>query len=174
MAEVAYDMIQPSYSGVPTMSADTESVTVPAPDDVITIETRFGLLSFTAAQTLDMPQGLFGFADKRGFGLANLPTDPDSQFKVLQSLDDGTLSFIVLPIAKDGGLIDAADLDMACDDVGVLPEQAAFLLIVTIRKLPEGVKLTCNLQAPLVIDTTARKAYQHVLQDSRYAVQHPL
>lgn len=174
MAEVAYEMHQSGYAGVPTMSADAESGTETTPDNVISLETRFGTLTFETAQTLDLPQGLFGFADKRGFGLANLPSDPDSQFKILQSLEDPTLSFIVLPVPYEGGLVDAADLDVACEEVGIAKQDAAILLIVTIRKLPDSVKLTCNLQAPILIDAVNRKAYQHVLQDSRYSVQHPL
>ncbi|NIR61559.1 MAG: flagellar assembly protein FliW, partial [Gammaproteobacteria bacterium] len=45
--------------------------------------------------TVVMPQGLLGFAERRRFGLAELPESIGRRFKLLQSLEEPTLCFIV-------------------------------------------------------------------------------
>ena len=172
MPELAYRYEDTADQGVAAMSSDAP--TTATGEEVTTLETRFGTFSFAAEQVLDLPQGLLGFADKHAYGLAKLPNDTNGQFKVLQCLTDANLSFIVLPVPFNAGLIDAADLIDACQTLGISAENAAILLIVTIRPQPTGIKLTCNLQAPVILDTERRVGWQHVLHNNRYAVQHPL
>ena len=175
MAHVNLDFQDQAYPGVSEMSE--ESSVFLNKGQTITLETRFGLLSFKGEQAIEFPQGLFGFSNCRSFGLANLPSDPDNQFKILQSLEDQTLSFIVLPQARaKDGLIKIEHLDEALNTLGMIDyEEAAILLIVTIRPQPGGgIRMTCNTQAPVLVDSLNRKAWQVVLSDSRYNVQHSL
>ena len=79
-------------------------------DDSATVETRFGTLTFQNASLIRMPRGILGYADQQTFGLANMPDPNLSQFKVLQSMEDAELSFIVLPLEPDNSCIDDVDL----------------------------------------------------------------
>lgn len=138
------------------------------------LDTRFGTFEFSENQTIAMPYGLLGFADHREFGLAIPKGAEFGQFKVFQSLTDGDLSFIVLPLPVDSGLIDHADIEEAAGSLGVPMEDLAILLITTIRQQPTGTMLTVNTQAPLFLDVNRRMGWQFVLHNPKYSVQQQL
>ncbi|MEM7653588.1 MAG: flagellar assembly protein FliW [Pseudomonadota bacterium] len=144
-------------------------------EDLIRISTRFGVMEFPKDQALELPHGLLGFAGLTKYGLANIPGTEDSQFKFLQCLDEANLGFLVLPLAGEQTLIAEEHLKGALDEHKIAPADALVMLIVTMRpKLEGGVLLTANLQGPIVVDAVRRMAWQHVMHDGEYAVQHPL
>jgi len=149
---------------------------IAVPTETVAVETRFGTYEFTPQNTVVMPQGLIGFADQQLFGLANLPEPAPDDFKLLQSLGDLPLSFIVMPVAAKEAPIGQADVEEACAAAGVTPEKACFLFVVTIRANADGVgiDMTANLRAPIVFDPDTRLARQHVLANSQYPVRHPI
>ena len=141
------------------------------------VETRYGVYGFGPDNRIAMPQGLVGFTDHRVFGLANLPDGVPEDFKLLQSLDAETpLSFIVMPLAPEAAPIEPADLTEACTASGIEVERACLLYVVTVRPKEhgQGVDLTANFKAPIVLDLETRRARQHVLSKDRYPVRHPL
>lgn len=158
-------------------SAHALAATAFAQDPVMprtAVETRFGTFEFDGANTLFMPCGPLGFAGHRHFGLANLPDPKLGAFKLLQSLDDAEVSFIVTPLELDPGLIPAADLAAGAQSVGFDPETADPVLIVTARAEPEGTKLSVNLRAPILLDLNRRLARQVVLGNADLPVRHAI
>ena len=149
---------------------------ITVPTETISVDTRFGTYEFTPQNTVVMPQGLIGFADQQLFGLANLPEPAPDDFKLLQSLGDLPLSFIVMPVTAAAAPIGPADVEEACTAAGVTPEMACLLFVVTIRPKADGVgiDMTTNLRAPIVFDPETRLARQHVLANSQYPVRHPI
>ncbi len=139
----------------------------------IEIATPFGRLSVEAAGVLSITGGILGFEGCSRFALAPIPKPRLSRFMVLQSIDQPTLSFIVLPVAE-GDLLAAADREEAAALLGCAPEDAAFLLMVTVRKEGDRSAMTVNLRAPIVLDTHRRIARQCVLSNNAYSVRHPL
>ena len=73
--------------------------------DAITIETRFGDMEFQLENAINMPRGMLGYSDYHIFGVANMPDPKLDQFKLLQSLEEPSLSFIVAPLTPDDGNI---------------------------------------------------------------------
>ena len=143
----------------------------------VRVETRYGVFSFGPGNRIAMPQGLVGFAKHRIYGLANLPDGVPEEFKLLQSLDAETpLSFIVMPLAPEAAPIEPADLAEACTASGIEVEWACLLYVVTVRPkvCGQGVDLTANFKAPIVLDLETRRARQRVLSKDRYPVRHPL
>ncbi|MGP1256238.1 MAG: flagellar assembly protein FliW [Kiloniellales bacterium] len=138
------------------------------------VETPYGIFAFDANNSLFMPSGPLGFASHHSFGLANLPDPNLSAFKLLQSLDDVNVSFIVTPLELHPGLIEPEDLEAGAKAAGLEPDRSEPLLIVTARTTPEGASLSMNLRAPVLVDFDARTARQIVLGNARYAVRHPL
>ena len=118
--------------------------------------------------------GLLGFAEYRHFGLAEMPQPELADFRLLQSLQDEKLSFIVTPIKIDSGEVAREDLEDAALSVGIPVDSAAFVLIVTIRPMPEGSNVTVNLRAPVVIDVNRAIARQVVMANSSYPIQQPI
>lgn len=138
------------------------------------IETRFGPMEFSAEQSLFMPRGVLGFAEHRNFGLVHLPNKFIDQLMLLQSLDGAETSFLVLPLAIDGGIIEQDDLEAACGTMKIAPENAVFTVIVTIRDVGGQPQISVNLRAPIVFDSETRTGWQYVLPNSKYAVRHVL
>jgi len=149
---------------------------IAVPTETVAVETRFGTYEFTPQNTVVMPQGLVGFADQQLFGLANLPEPAPDDFKLLQSLGELPLSFIVMPMAAVDVPIGPADVEEACAVGGVSPEKACFLFVVTIRPTANGngIDMTANLRAPIVFDPETRLARQHVLANSQYPLRQPI
>jgi flagellar assembly factor FliW len=103
--------------------------------------------------------------------LADLGDPRLPQFKVLQSLDDHGLSFLVLPLDPASGLIAQHDLAEACAALSIAERDVAILLVVTVHRTADGVLVSANLRAPLLIDTTSRIGVQHVLPNDSYPVR---
>jgi len=143
------------------------------PERVI-IQTRFGPLEFGPENWLFMPVGPLGFTDFQRFGLAGLPNPQLAQFRLLQCLDEPELSFIVTQLKIEDGRITRENLEDAALSVGIPLEAAKFLLIVTVRKQAEGISVTVNLRAPIVVDINRSIARQVVISSSRYPIQAPL
>ncbi|SMF67833.1 flagellar assembly factor FliW [Tistlia consotensis] len=138
------------------------------------VETRFGVYAFDDSSTLVFPHGLLGFAGRQSFGLGNLPQPELAAYKLLQSLERPELSFIVTPLEPDSGLVAKADLEAACRGAGVAFPRATFLLMVTLRPGPDGLEMTANLRAPLVLDLERHLGRQIVLQNPDYPIRHSL
>jgi flagellar assembly factor FliW len=146
------------------------------PLESVVVETRFGIYEFAPEQTIIVPNGLVGFADQQLFGLGNLPAPVPEDFKLLQSLEEVPISFIVLPVAKDELPIEAADLADACDAVGFSVDDIQVMFLCTIRPGDdgEGVDMWANLRAPLLFDLESQEARQYVLPNSRYPMRQRL
>src|SRR5690554_4772706 len=62
------------------------------------IETRFGQVRVYRNQPIIFPTGMLGMPEKNQFCLTTLPSPKMARFKLLQSLEDDTLSFLTLPV----------------------------------------------------------------------------
>jgi flagellar assembly factor FliW len=138
------------------------------------VETRFGTFEFDQSNTLFMPCGPLGFASQRHFGLANLPDPKLAAFKLLQSLENPEVSFILTPFELTPDLISAEDLESGAQSVGFDVKACNTMLIVTARSEPDGVKLSVNLRAPILMDLSRRLARQVVLGNADLPVRHAI
>ena len=154
----------PSYQVLAPMPVVAEAPTLP---------TRFGALALDPDRIIMFPRGLLGFADQHHYVLADIPGH-DAAFKLLQSIDDVDLSFVVLPLDRSEGPIAGPDLGAARAALAIEDAALAVLAIVTLRADAARVDFTVNLRAPLLIDTGRRLGYQHVLANDAYSLRHPL
>jgi flagellar assembly factor FliW len=129
-------------------------------------------MTFDRAASVYMPRGLLGYAEFHDFALANLPDPKLTQFKLLQSLTEPSLSFVVAPINLENEMIDFADIDAACRALSVAPADAAVLLVVATRRIGDATQISVNLRAPVIVDTRNQTAWQHILSNHRYPVRH--
>jgi flagellar assembly factor FliW len=132
---------------------------------------NFGELEVNQDDVITFPQGLPAFEQLRKFVI--IDHQPDSPFHFLQSLEEGSLTFVVAePLTFFPWYqIKLAKRDLA--DVGVEEEEeAVVLVIVTIPENPK--EMTANLQAPLVINGNRKLAKQVILSDSDYITRHLL
>lgn len=145
----------------------------PAADPPPLIATRFGAVRLDGDRLITFPAGLLGFADCCRYVLADLP-DRQVAFKLLQSIDQPELAFLVLPLDPAAGPIGAGDLRKACDEVGLEWPTLVALALVTIRQDQGGVGFSLNLRAPLLIDSRSQLGRQHVFAGDAYPLRHDL
>lgn len=136
-----------------------------------TVATRFGPIAGRWEDVFEMPQGPLGFAQHRRFALLTVPNPKLGQFRLMQSLEDADLSFIVMPCPTEGGPILATDLAEACQSIGMALVDLQLLLIVTVRTIGDTVELSGNLRAPVLLDTRRHQARQVVLSNPAYPVR---
>jgi len=148
----------------------------PAADESTTlvIETRFGAITFGRTNIVEFPQGLIGMPQCHRFGLSPIPDARMGQFMLLQSLEDFALSFLVLPMEPGPNSVAREDIHEACAALAIPEADADFLTVVTLRKATDGLAITVNLRAPIIIDSKSRIARQVVLANPSYPIRHPL
>lgn len=139
-----------------------------------TIQSRFGEISVDVSRALSFPRGLLGMPDKSNFVLTNFNSQKMEQFKLLQSLDELQLSFITLPVAVNNNIIAVEDIRGAADDLQITYDDLVVLLIVSVHRSPDSVRLSVNSRAPLFLDVKQKLGIQHVFQNDAYKVQHYL
>ena len=131
--------------------------------------TRFGEIEVKPDDLIELPAGLIGFPELKRYVL--LDHDKDSQFKWLQSLDDGAIAFVLInPLLFKGDYTvevteaEVADLSLKSEDDAVIS------VIITIPTNPQN--MTANLKAPLVFNLQNRKGKQLVLSNPAYTTRH--
>lgn len=162
--------MMPNNAAQPTAGADP--VVAAAATGKVTLDTRFGVIEFDRADAIRMPRGLLGYTEFREYGLSDLPNPGVSQFKLLQSLVEPTLSFVVAPFNIECGAIDEDDLDGVCRSLSITAENLAIVLIVATRKIGPETQVSVNLRAPIFIDTLSQTGWQFVLPKDRYPIRH--
>ncbi len=138
------------------------------------IKSRIGEVEIVDSNVLTFPRGLLGFDGRSEYAVLNLPNPGMERFKLLQSLDDPGLGFIVTEAASAANEIDPNDLQDAYKQCDVRPCDALTLLIVSARREAEGVALSANLRAPIVVDVPRRIGRQHVMSNGRYPIRFEL
>lgn len=132
---------------------------------------RFGQITVSDEELIEIPQGLLGFADCRKFCLVD--AGDDTLMVWLQSVENPAIAFAMLEpkIFKPDYAVrlSAAELrELKLENIN----QSAVFSILTI---PEDVaQMTANLKAPLVINLKAKTARQVVLQENEYTIKHPM
>ena len=142
------------------------------------INSRFGELEINLDKKINFPQGIIGLASYNQYVLADFPDQimNNEQLKILQSIEDENISFIILPIGCDGnklfgGMIDEQDIIEACNSLNFDYQQIALLLILNIKKKSENYfENYVNLKAPIFIDVKKMEAAQYILRNNKYEI----
>jgi flagellar assembly factor FliW len=136
------------------------------------IDTRFGKVKLVTDNPISFPMGILGFPTMTKFCLLNFPVEKFSKFRLLQSLEDETLSFITFPLEGENIIIEANDLKEASREVDIDIADLSVLLIVSVHRTDQLVRLSVNARAPIMISTSGRTGFQHVFPRDKYKIQH--
>ncbi len=147
-----------------------ESVT--QENNIVRITNKLGTFEYDRNLAINFPVGMVGFPDVHEFGLATL-SDSMAKFNLLQCLTEPRLSFIVLPVALDAVPIEPEDLKEAYESLGIKPEDLLVMFVITVRVLApgQGITMSINHRAPILVDASRRIARQFVLSNNKYSVQ---
>ncbi|MCW5938298.1 MAG: flagellar assembly protein FliW [Fimbriimonadaceae bacterium] len=138
---------------------------------VTVLTTRFGEVACAEEDIVTFPEGLVGFSELKRFVLVR--HGDDSEFRWLQSLDDGTVAFLVVdPSVYVENY--APDMPAHIENSLAIDEETP-ILVYTVCTIPNGQPkaMTMNLAGPIVVNAASRRAMQVVLEDERYPVRFP-
>lgn len=132
---------------------------------------RFGEIEIRDTEVIELPQGLIGFPELKRYLL--LDHDKESPFKWLQSLDDGSIAFVLINplLFKPDYEVEVTDAEVS--DLTLENEDDAVIsVIVTMPSNPQN--MTANLKAPLVFNLKNRKGKQIILSANTYTTRHSI
>ena len=132
----------------------------------------FGPISYEPEEMIHILNGLIGFETYTEYLPISFHKDSDSMIS-LQSLDDESLSFILLNpfgIFPDyNPMLSESDLkELGADS----EEDISYYVISVIRDTPA--ESTVNLKAPLAVNALNRQAKQVILEQPEYTFRHTL
>jgi flagellar assembly factor FliW len=130
--------------------------------------TRFGTIDIEESQLFQFPMGLLGFSGLKRYVV--LDHSEDSPLKWLQSVDDGSLAFIITdPLFFVPGYRVSArrsELEVIKAD----EDQLVLSVIMTVPENPQD--MSANLMAPLIFNMKNRAAMQYVLTKQKFPVKY--
>lgn len=130
---------------------------------------RFGEIEVNESDTITLRDGLVGFPELTRYVL--LDHDTDSPFKWLQSLDDGSMAFVVIsPLTFRPDYTVEVSEDEISDLTLATPDDAVISVIVTIPMDPK--KMSANLKAPLIFNLKNKLGKQIIVKDPQYQTKH--
>jgi flagellar assembly factor FliW len=135
--------------------------------------TRFGDISIDESRVVQMKEGMLGFEHLKRYVL--LTQDKETPFLWFQSVDDGSIAFVVIHsfvVKPDYEPVISDDEVKLLEIASPGPEDVVVLSVVTIRSDP--FKVTANLRAPIVVNAKKMLAKQVVLVEEDYPVQYSL
>lgn len=131
--------------------------------------TRFNEIEVSENDIIELPSGLIGFPELKKYVL--LDHDTNSPFKWLQSLDDGSIAFVLLNPLLFNTEYTVEVNESEVSELSLDNEEDAIIsVIVTIPSNPKN--MTANLKAPLVFNLKNRKGCQVILSNSKYQTRH--
>ncbi|SHI43044.1 flagellar assembly factor FliW [Clostridium cavendishii DSM 21758] len=130
-----------------------------------------GNLEYTEKDIMTFNKGIPGFEGLTKFILVNIKDN--EQFKLLHSLEDEALGFI---LTSPFNVINDYEVNIPDDVIKNLeidkPEDV--LIYNTVTLSTDIKKITTNLRAPLIININNNLGEQLILNNENYKVKHPL
>ncbi|RKQ14560.1 flagellar assembly protein FliW [Ureibacillus endophyticus] len=130
-----------------------------------------GEVTIDPSEILHFAHGIPGFEEENQFIL--LPLEGNSIFQVLQSTKTEQLAFIITSpyVVVSDYTFDIDEATVNALDIRNENEVAVFAIISLKDTLENS---TINLKAPIVLNTTNKKAKQVILDKEDYAIRHQL
>lgn len=129
-----------------------------------------GKITYDEDEIINFEKSIPGFNDIKRFILKEIE---GSSFKLLQSIDDVTVGFVVIsPFQVEENY----EINLSEEVIKTLEiKEATDVLLYSLVTLNSKVeKITVNLKAPVVINVNNKKAEQFIIDKEKYKIKHPL
>lgn len=144
-------------------------------EKMLKIESRFGDLEIDTAKAIYFPKGIYGFKEDLHFAICDFPQQDLKEFKILQCLNDHSVSFPVILSGYDNQFIEDVDMKECLNTIEVEKENFLMLFIANSRKSPDGsFSVNMNLKAPIVMDVSLQIGIQYIFTNNKYSTSHPV
>ncbi len=159
--------------GMPLVSVSTDEERHARNSAVVKFDSiHFGRLEVAEDKVIVFASGLLGLPVAKRFVM--LDEKEDAPFLWLQSVDEPALAFIIMDplVIKGDYKINLKRHDVS--DLGEPKEDDLVVLVILTAHDGDDIRMTANLKAPLIINTSTMKGKQIVLQDDGYQIQYPV
>lgn len=130
-----------------------------------------GEIEVNPSNIISFEHGIPGFEDEKEF--VQLPISDESIFQVLQSVKTESLSFIIT--SPFTAVINYSfELDEATIQALHIKSEEEIAVFGIVSLKDTIANSTINLKAPIVVNTTNKKAKQVILEKDEYAIRHKL
>ncbi|WP_339052378.1 flagellar assembly protein FliW [Candidatus Lariskella endosymbiont of Epinotia ramella] len=124
-------------------------------------------------QSLLIPSGLIGCSGYHSYVLSHVPYRNLANFKVLQSVENSRIAFLVLQLNPFNSVMSVSDIEFIAEVMNVKIINLQVLLVATPQLSEDGkYNITLNTKAPIFVDKSNNIAMQYVLQSSHYNTKH--
>ncbi|MBP9693247.1 MAG: flagellar assembly protein FliW [Alphaproteobacteria bacterium] len=147
---------------------------MPGLQDMVMMETKFGSVMVNPAQQMEMQNGPIGFEAPQDYILTKIEQDKKGIYLLLQSIDEKDRAFILLPIDPLSHGYEISDIVAACNTLDIASENARWFVIVNMNNAFGQPEIFANFMAPIIMDMTAKKGWQHVFANPHYEVKKKL
>ena len=134
---------------------------------------HLGQLEISEENIINFPKGLPGFEDRRDFAL--IAIEDTGGFYLLQDLEKTYISFIMV---NPWNFYKDYSIDIKEEYLKTIEAESNdsdIIRVYVIITLEDSLKSsTCNLMAPIIINTEKRKGRQIILNESPYRTKHRL
>ena len=136
------------------------------------LDTRqFGTIDYSEETTLEFPFGMPAFERHTRFLL--IEKDSFAPFLFLQSVIDGQVSFLALPVTRIDpeyrAVLEAEEMEL----LGMVEANEPLVTLAVVTLTPGGAP-TANLVSPILIHMQNRRGMQSIQPASNYSHQTPL
>lgn len=131
---------------------------------------RFGELECQEGQIIHFSAGIPGFKKYQQYMIVTIE---DSPFQYLQSIDDGTLAFILVSPFEFYPEYEFELHEQIKSEMNIQSE-ASILIYNIVNVRGELATATINLAAPIIINKRGNIGVQYILSDDSYSIHQPL
>jgi flagellar assembly factor FliW len=132
----------------------------------------YGSLDVEPSKIIEFPRGLPGFEDLHRFSLFHPEGEAPAYF-ILQSVDDPAVAFHVTDPVGLGFNYEISLSDDETEALALTDLNDVAVVVILIRdasSLKDDAPLRANLNAPLVLNVSARRGLQHIFTRLDYQV----
>lgn len=130
-----------------------------------------GNITYNLDEVIKFEKSIPGFEGMNNFILKD--ADEDSPFKILQSIDDVNVGFVLISPFNVEQSYEIKLTDELIERLDIIDNSDVVLYsLVTLNSKVENI--TANLRAPLVINIKEKKGEQFIVDKEIYKIKHPL
>lgn len=130
-----------------------------------------GNISYSLEDVIKFEKSIPGFEDIKNFIIKD--ADEDGPFKILQSIDDVNIGFVLISPFDIEENYEIKLTDEIIERLRIKESSDVVLYsLVTLSSKVENI--TVNLKAPLVINIKEKKGEQFIVDKEIYKIKHPL
>ncbi len=132
--------------------------------------THFGEVEVEKDNIIYFEEGIPGFEDLKKYVILDY-ADTDNTFKVLQSVENSSVSFAVINPFDVKEDYEVTIDDQTMESLSI--KETTDLAVCSIVTIPDKItRMSTNLLSPIIINTTNNKAKQMVMHNSSYQIKH--